>query len=495
MGEVIRRSGTTALLSYLGFFIGYVNMLLLLPYAFRPEEVGLIRLLLSVAALASTLASFGGTQVVIRFFPFFADSDIRRAAFTRLLLLLGVAGSIVFTVCLFLFRDEIVSIYAGKSPLFVSYLWFTIPLTISLILYGVVEAFVLVQGRPIIPTLFREVYTRGILTVGALTFLALSLSLRGFFQLIGLLYCLAPMLIFLYGYRLGLLPLTGTARTIRGKELKELTSFGWFMFLGNASAVVLANIDSLVLGASAGLVSTGIYSVAMFIAVIIQIPKQSLSRVLIPLVVTANKERDVRTLDLLYKKTSLNQFVIGAGIFLIIWLNIDALFTLIPNGQLYSEGKWVVLFVSIARLFDMLTGCNAEIIGTSEYYKLDLVIYFILSIVGIGLNVILIPSYGVNGAAVALLASVVLYNTMRFILIAVVMKIQPFTRKTVITLVCVGLTYILISLIPHVDSVILDAALRSVMIAGVFGGTILGFQVSEDISGYAREILQYVRKR
>ena len=39
MGIVIRRSGYTAVLSYLGFFIGYVNMLWLFPFVFSPEEI------------------------------------------------------------------------------------------------------------------------------------------------------------------------------------------------------------------------------------------------------------------------------------------------------------------------------------------------------------------------------------------------------------------------------------------------------------------------
>ncbi len=110
----------------------------------------------------------------------------------------------------------------------------------------------------------------------------------------------------------------------------------------------------------------------MFIAVIIEIPKRSLSQVLIPLVVQANKDHDIKTLNVLYKKSSINQFLIGTMIFLIIWLNIDSLFSLIPNGDIYRQGKWVVFLISLAKLFDMLTGINAEIVGTSRYYKMDL---------------------------------------------------------------------------------------------------------------------------
>lgn len=482
MGIVVQRSGYAALLSYVGFFVGYVNMLWLLPFAFQPEEVGLIRLILAVSAMVATLASFGGTQVATRFFPYFADSAPRRSAFIKLLLGLAVAGAFLALLCLFLFHDRIAQIYSAKSPLLVSYFWCILPITASLVLYGIVEALVVVQGSPLVPTFVREIYVRTIITFASLAFLATVVAFKGFIDIVSVLYCLAPALLFLYGTRKGLLPIIGTPKSIRQSELKDMSHFGAIVFLGNASAVVLANIDSVVLSAYAGLATTGIYAIAMFIAVIIEIPKRSLSQVLIPLVVKANKEQDIVSLGLLYKKSSLNQFIIGAAIFLLIWMNIDSIFSLIPNGHIYREGKLVVLLISLAKLFDMLTGINAEIIGTSRFYKIDLFIYFVLSLVGIGLNFLLIPIYGVNGAAFAVLTSVVLYNSARFVIIALAMKIQPFTKSIAFAFLCVLATYGVVSLIPTLAVAVVDVVVRSLVIGLVFGGLIIALRISKDIS-------------
>jgi len=59
-------------------------------------------------------------------------------------------------------------------------------------------------------------------------------------------------------------------------------------------------------------------------------------------------------------------------LFLGIWCNIDSIFELIPNGEIYSPGKWVVFYIGLSKLFDMATGVNQEIVGTSKYYKIDL---------------------------------------------------------------------------------------------------------------------------
>jgi O-antigen/teichoic acid export membrane protein len=307
--------------------------------------------------------------------------------------------------------------------------------------------------------------------------------------LVCFLYCLSPLMLFLYGRNKELMPLAGQPTNIHRNEMKELLQFGTFAFLGNAGAVILANIDSVVLSAYSGLVSTGIYGIALFIAVIIEIPKRSLSQVLIPMVVRANKENDIKTLDILYKKSSINQFLVGSAVFLVIWLNIDGLFSLIPHGDIYREGKWVVFIVSLAKLFDMLTGINQEIAGTSKYYKIDLFFFSVVNIAGIVLNFLLIPKYGLIGAALSVLFSVTLLNITRFIFLAAVMKIQPFSWKTITALLCLAITFGLISLVPVLGSIIIDMALRTALIGIIFGGLILSLTVSEDISQTFKKIL------
>jgi O-antigen/teichoic acid export membrane protein len=489
MGIVIRRSGYTAILSYLGFFIGYVNMLWLFPYIFQPEEIGLIRLMIAVSTMFATLASFGGSQVATKFFPYFAETIQRRSAFFKFLCGIAIAGAIIFIAVFTCFHTNIIDIYSKKSPLFITYLWYLIPLTTSLVLYGIIEAFVVVQKYPLVPALLREVYTRALLTIAALAFLATLISFSGFIELVCLLYCISPIILFFYAHNKGLVIFTGTVQDIHRKEINEIAQFGMFAFLGNAGATLLANIDSVVLSAYSGLVSTGIYGIAFFIAVIIEIPKRSLSQVLIPLVVQANKDFDIKTLNVLYKKSSLNQFLIGTAIFLAVWLNIDNLFSLIPNGDIYREGKWVVFLISFAKLFDMLTGINAEIIGTSRYYKIDLLFFSIISIIGISLNFILIPIYGIVGAALAVLLSTVLYNTTRFIFIAVVMKIQPFSKKTLIAMICTLFTFGVLSIVPSFNGTIIDIGLRTILIGIIFGGLVLNLNISEDISQTVRKIV------
>ena len=83
--------------------------------------------------------------------------------------------------------------------------------------------------------------------------------------------------------------------------------------------------------------------------------------------------------------------IVGGLIFLGIWCNIENVFKLIPNGEIYAQGKWVVFYIGISKLFDMATGVNQEIVGTSKYYKIDLLFYLFLVVVAVITNLIFIP--------------------------------------------------------------------------------------------------------
>ena len=99
--------------------------------------------------------------------------------------------------------------------------------------------------------------------------------------------------------------------------------------------------------------------------------------------------------------------------------------------MLYSQGKWVVFIIGLGYMFDMTTGINQEIVGTSKYYKIDLLFYPILGLIAIGANMFLIPRYGMTGAAIATAFTIFLLNTIRFFFLFWVFKIQPFTFNTI----------------------------------------------------------------
>ena len=493
MGIVIRQSIRTTGISYIGFAIGYLNTLLLFPLVLSKEEIGLTRLLISVSFLFATFASLGAGNVPTKFFPYFRNESKQHNGILPFVLSIGMIGFSLFVVVFFLLKDIIFNIYSKNSPLLLDYFYYFIPFTLIVVLTTIFESYLIVQQKPILPAVVREILMRLLLSIGLTAVLLKIFTFETFADSIILYYAIGLLILIIYIKREKVLFLKPDLKILKSPRLKEMLVFAGFVIMGNASATIIANIDSLMLSAYSGLGSAGVYTIAFLIAAVIEIPKRSISQVVIPIVSQANKDGDIPKLKELYQKTSLNQLIVGGMLFLGIWCNIDSIFELIPNGEIYSPGKWVVFYIGLSKLFDMATGVNQEIVGTSKYYKIDLLFYIFLAAIAVVTNLIFIPKYGITGAAMASAISIFLFNTIRFFFLLYVFKIQPFSFSTIKVLLIFLLTLLVSYFISPLADFIVDIVLRSFGILILFGGLILLLDVSHDFKAVFNSVINKFR--
>lgn len=480
MGIVIRQSIKTTVISYAGFAIGYLNTLFLFPLVLSKEQIGLVRLLISVSFLFATFASLGAGNIPTRFFPYFKDKSKHHNGILGFILSIGMIGFFLFVVIFFLLKDLIFSIYSKNSPMLLEYFYYFIPFTLIVVLTTIFESYLIVQQKPIVPAFIRELLMRLFITLGLTAIYFGFFTFNTFANSVVVFYAIGLLIMILYIKREKILFLKSSAQVLKSLYFKEMIKYAMYIIFGSASATIIANIDSLMLSAYSGLGSAGIYTIAFFIAAVIEIPKRSISQVVIPIVSQANKDGDLLKLKEVYQKTSLNQLIVGGLLFLGIWCNIDNIFRLIPNGEIYSPGKWVVFYIGLSKLFDMATGVNQEIVGTSKYYKIDLVFYIFLAAAAVITNLIFIPKYGITGAALASAISIFLFNTLRFLFLLSFMKIQPFSIGTIKVLAIFFLTLLVNSQISSMQNFIIDLILRSVVVLFLFGGLVLLLKVSAE---------------
>ncbi|MDB5261400.1 MAG: hypothetical protein JWQ14_681, partial [Adhaeribacter sp.] len=69
MGIIKRQGIQNTIISYAGVVIGYVNTVLLLPWILDEEQVGLTRLLLTLAVLYAQFSALGFANAGVKFFP------------------------------------------------------------------------------------------------------------------------------------------------------------------------------------------------------------------------------------------------------------------------------------------------------------------------------------------------------------------------------------------------------------------------------------------
>jgi O-antigen/teichoic acid export membrane protein len=481
MGIVLKQSVKTVVITYSALAFGYINTLFLFPLILSQEEIGLVRVLISVSALFATFASLGAANIPMKFFPYFKDKNKEHNGILFFILTTGSIGFILFVIIILVFKPWIASVYSLKSPLIIDYFYYLIPFTFVALYSNIFDAYIVIQQKPVVPNLIKEFLVRLFMTIWLVLLFFKLISFHIFIGNLVMGYFLCLILLIIYAKSIGVLYLRPNLNVFRSKHLKNIITFSGFALLGNAGGSLIGNIDTLILSASKGLGSTGIFTIAFFIATAIEIPKRSISQAVIPVISESNKNNDIKMLDILYKKTSINQMIAGGILFSLLWCNIDKIFKLIPHGENFIAGKWVVFWIAIAKLFDMATGVNQEIIGTSKYYKMDLIFYTFLVIIGTITGLLLIPAYGLIGAALALAISTFLVNILRFFFILFTMKIQPFTINSLKMLVVGSAVFVVNYLLPPFNSFIVDLITRSALVFVVFSGMVLYLKISEDI--------------
>jgi O-antigen/teichoic acid export membrane protein len=243
---------------------------------------------------------------------------------------------------------------------------------------------------------------------------------------------------------------------------------------------VLVSIDSLMVASKLNLGQAGIYTTVFLIASVMTLPFRSIQKIAHPLLARFWKEKNMTAMKDLYKKTTVVDMILGGLLLVGLWVNIDSLFRFMPKE--YHTAKYAFLFLALAKYFDMATGLNGHIIVTSKKYKSDLWFILLLIVVTIVMNLILIPMYGITGAALATFISIVINNTLRLFFVQYYYKMQPFTIDCLKVLFITIIVWFITAQIPSFNNKYIDIIVRSSAITALYGGSILFFKLSSDIN-------------
>ena len=228
-------------------------------------------------------------------------------------------------------------------------------------------------------------------------------------------------------------------------------------------------------------------AVAVFIATVVEIPGRAMFQILNPMVAKAINNNDFKELNNLYQKSSSNLLILSGFIFLIINLNISS-FYLLMNNDLYSDGIWVVLIISLAKLIQMSFGCGPAILATSSFYKITLPFSIAMAISVYFLNDILIDIYGINGAAISTLIVLFSFTILKVFYINYKLNIQPYNRNTIKILLIVCALYLSINYIGFEYSALIDIVLRSLIVSIIYLGLIYYLGLSKNINQTIKSI-------
>lgn len=427
MGIVFRQSLRNTIIIYAAFAIGGVNALFLYTYFLKDEYYGLVTFLLSTANLLMPLTAFGVQHAIVKFYSSY-EKDTNKDRFMSFMLWMPLLIAIPMGFLGSVFYEKISQYLSIENPIVKEYVFVIYIVAVLTAYFEIFYSWAKVQLQSVFGNFVREMFSR--IVVMVLLFLV-------FIQIISK----EEFVYYLTGaYVLRTLVMMGYAFYLRKPKIeltlpdnyKEILEYAFYIILAGSAASILLDIDKFMIPQKKAIAQTAYYAVAVYIGSVIEAPGRAMAQIVQPLTAKAINENNKKEIANLYRKTSINLLLISGLVFLLVNANIKELYEIIPEK--YSGGLWVVLMISIAKLYHMFLGNNGAIISNSKYYKILLPYAILMALMVYFLNDWLIDAIGINGAGLSTLAVVLLFNTVKLWYVKHKFGILPFTDKTLLLL-------------------------------------------------------------
>ncbi len=485
MGIVIKQSFRNTLSTYFGFGIGAINTLFLYTSFLTDEYYGLVAFILSAANIMLPFMAFGVHNALIKFYSSFKTKNSLNSFLTLMLFLplvfiiptgfLGIIG-----------YDVIAGFLSEKNALIYDYAWHIYLTAIAMAYFEIFFAWSKVQMKTVFGNVMREVFHRLCITILLVCVYLGWIDVKIFINGVVGVYLLRMIIMKLYAFSLRFPILKFNKIT----NVSSILKYSFLIILAGSIAMVILDLDKFMIGKYLEIENVAYYSVAIFIATVISVPQRSMHQIMMPLCAQFLNNGEHDELKSLYQKSALNLLVISGLIFLLIVLNINMLFEILPEK--FTGGLFVVLLVSLAKLYDNALGSNNAILFNSDYYRMVLFFGVLLALFAIVFNIIFIPLYGLNGAAFATFLAIAIYNTLKLVFVKLKLNMQPFGIGTfkilgLIIILGFGLYFFEFSFHP-----ILNIFLKSLITGLVYVIAIYKFNVSEDINMQLKKYLSFL---
>ena len=204
-------------------------------------------------------------------------------------------------------------------------------------------------------------------------------------------------------------------------ENKKWFNLGLTFLLLTATITINSKADILMLGFFGHTDQVGVYNIAVKLATFIALPLIVVNRIISPFI-SEYFETKKNELAIVIKKIIRIIFLIGSVLivgYIFLGEHVLSFF-----GSAFEAGYWVLILLSAGQLFNLFVGPVGNVLTMSKYEKLALNSMIVSTIINLALNLILIPIYEMNGAAIATFVSLIYWNIAQFYIVKKKLKLN-----------------------------------------------------------------------
>jgi O-antigen/teichoic acid export membrane protein len=496
MSSIRRQTIIGSFVIYAGFAIGLLNTYFFTKEGrFSPEEYGLTSIFIAISSMMNVFGMLGMTSFIFKFFHYYNDHlPARKNDLLSWALLTSTLGFAVVVVVGYFMKDLVVQKFGRNSPLLITYYYWIFPMGFGLTIFSVLEAYTWNLGKPVITSLLREVLWRLFTTIFILLMAIGAISgYSVFIKLYSLAYLGIAITLFIYLIATKQIHFTFKISKVTRRYFPKMVKFTVFVYSGMIIFNLSQVFDTIVIASvlDDGMAKAGIFSLAQIFGSVIQAPQRSIVAASLRHISRAWKDKNMKELQRIYQRTSINQLVFASLLFILIALNYRAGIVTFNLKDIYLDGFNAFLLLGLMRIIDMGTGVNAQIIVTSNYWKFEFISGVILLVFMLPLTYILTRQYDILGPAIANIISVTIYNIIRVVFLWKKFRLFPFNAKSVYAILLAAASYAICYFIFRDTGGIIGILLRTITCFALFVGGTIYLKLSPD----TQPVLQTLGKK
>lgn len=500
MSTIRRQSIIASLVIYIGFAIGMLNTYFLGEERyFTSNQYGLITILVPIASMMYAFANLAMPSYIMKFYPYYKDHlPDRKNDMLTWALLGGLIGFGLVVVGGIIFKDLVIRKYSQNSPELVRYYYWIFPLGLGLTILGILEVYAWNVGKAVLTNFMREVQWRLLTTVLIVLFIfKLIPDFDSFVKFYSFTYPVVAISLLIYLISTGKIHFTFSVSKVTRRYFRKIITFNLFIYSGFLVLTIAQVFDQLVIASvlQDGMAKAGVFGFAQIMATVILAPQRGIIAAAVPHLSRAWKEKDMGKLQRIYQRSSLNQLIFSVGIFLLIAINYREAILTFNQKEIFLAGFSAFILMGLTRVVEMGTGLNSQIIGTSTYWRFELISGICLLAFMLPLTVILTRQFDILGPAIANLVSISLYNLIRLIFLWKKFGLFPFVPASFYTLLIgAAVTFISWWLCRDVQG-FWGLVIRSSIFIILFASAVIGFKLSPDTQAVVASLKKRILKK
>ena len=479
MGIVAKQSVLNTIYTYVGFLFGALNTLFLFTYIFSKTNYGLITYLMTAGNLLWPFIALGMHNTIIKFFHEYQSQRDKNRFFSWMLVIPFITtfflGFIYYN-----FRDFILAYFQNSNEVVAPYISIILILAFCTAYFELFFAWTRIHLKSVLGNFLKTVFIRFCISILLLLVYLNAIAIVEFIYALTICYAIRTLLMGIVAYNTNVFyfDLKCISNT------KAVFTYASLILMASVVGSYLLDLDKVMIEYFLPIEKLPAYSIAIYIASVIAVPARALNQITAPLTANFLNNNDMDALQDLNKKSSLNGLLITGFIAVLILSNTHAIFSLVPkNYNLYFE---IVFCIALVRVFDASLGTTNSILVNSDKYKWVLFFGLAVLVLAFFLNTILIPKYGIIGAAIATFVSYFVFNIVKLLYVKHYLNIQPYQFKSIgILLLFLGIGVGFYHL--NFESLSL---ISNILIKGISSSIILGISIYK--LRFSNEINQYI---